>query len=91
MNIGALVFGFFCIAACICGGLYIVSVSAATPTYTDSYGQAPSAVTNTSQGIVTSEATTLTGSPLIALILVIAAIVVCAVVVLMYVVSKNFV
>lgn len=55
MNIGAAVFGVFCLVLIIAGGLFIIGTYAAQPAYVDTYGNTVSTSENT------TEATNVTG------------------------------
>lgn len=90
MNIGAAIFGVFCIVLMVAGGLYIISVNASQPVIKDTYGNTLSATSNTSQSIVNSEATTF-ATPTILLILIAAVIAVCVILFTFYIVSKGLI
>ena len=88
MNIGAAVFGAFCLILIIGGVVYIGAVNAQQTPLTDTYGNTLSPVANGSQQLVTT--TTTTGeSTGIWLILIAAVILVCLVIVGIYVAAKT--
>ena len=89
MNLGAIIFGVFCVFVLGAGLFYVAGVSHNQPTYTDTYGNTLSEQTNSS--INASEPTLVAGeSSVVPLILIVGAVFVCCVVFLMWLVAKQF-
>jgi hypothetical protein len=91
MNLGAAVFGVFCLVLVFAGVVFIVSVNAQQTPYTDTYGNTLSPASNQSQGLVGN--ITSTGGGLQAslpVILIAVAIVVCMLVFCIFLAAKVF-
>lgn len=89
MNIGAAVFGVFCLVLVFAGVIFIVSVNAEQPTYTDTYGNTLSPVSNQSQNLV-GNVTSTGGEVSLPLIIIAGVIVVCMIVFCIYLAAKVF-
>ena len=89
MNLGAAIFGLFCVFVIGAGVFYIVGTASSQPTYTDTYGSTQSPVTNAT--INASGNVTAVGESSIApLLLIVAIIVICTVIFLLHLASKMF-
>lgn len=89
MNLGAAVFGVFCLILVFAGVIFIVSVNAQQTPYTDTYGNTLSQTTNQSQNLV-ENITSTGGSVSLPLILIAGVIVVCMIVFCIYLAAKVF-
>jgi hypothetical protein len=88
MNIGAAVFGMFCLVAVFAGIVFIVAVNAQEPQYTDSYGNTLAG--NPSQALVGNISSNQAVQTNIPLVLIVGAIIVCMVVFCIYLAAKVF-
>jgi hypothetical protein len=90
MNLGAAVFGVFCLVLVFAGVVFIVSVNAQQTPYTDTYGNTLSSTSNQSQSLVSNITTTGGLQASLPLILIVGAIVVCMIVFCIYLAAKVF-
>lgn len=89
MNIGGIAFGVFCIFVVGCGLFYVAGVSSQQPAFVDTYGNAPSAITNSTANATAVPITTGETS-IVPLLLLVGVIFCCCVVFLLYLVAKHF-
>jgi len=88
MAMGAIVFGLFCLFAMVAGIIYVMAITNQQTTYTDTFGNTASPVTNTSQSVIDSTAS-IGSDTLIPLVIIGGVIAVIAVVFLIWVASKS--
>ena len=89
MNIGAAVFGVFCLVLVFAGVVFIVSVNAQQTPYTDTYGNTLSPTANQSQNLV-GNVTSTGGEVSLPLVLIAAAVVVCMLIFCIWLAAKVF-
>jgi len=88
MTVAAIAFGVFCLFVVVAGIIFIVSVTSQSPQITDTYGTAPSPITNTSRNLVTNETAT-AGNAMIPIILIGGVVLLIAVLFAFWVFSKG--
>ena len=89
MAIGAIVFGLFCLFAIVAGIIYVMAINNQQTTYTDTFGNTASPVTNTSQSVINATAS-IGSRTVIPLLLIGGVISVIAVVFLIWAASKYW-
>lgn len=90
MNIPAAIFGVLVVAAGIAAMVFVISVSASQPTYTDSYSGVLSNTSNTSSGLV-GNVTMVGQGAAVPIVLIAGVILFCVVIFAFYIAAKQFV
>ena len=89
MAIGAIVFGVFCLFAIVAWIIYVMAINNQQTTYTDTFGNTASPVTNTSQSVIDSTSS-IGSSTMIPLVLIGGVVAILATVFLIWVASKAW-
>lgn len=89
MNIGAAIFGLFCVFILGAGIFYTVGTMQQQPVYTDTYGNAYGNITNSSISHA-ENVTTVGGSTIGPLILIVGVVVLALVAFLLWIVAKTY-
>lgn len=89
MGIGEIVFGLFCLFAMVAGIIFILAINNQQTTYTDTFGNTASPVTNNSQDVVDTT-TSIGSSTMIPLVLIGGVIAMIAVVFMIWAASKSW-
>lgn len=87
MAMAGIIFGIFCLVVVVGSVMYVMAVNGQTTSYTDTFGNTPTAITNTSKGLVNTTVTIGTQS-VVPIILIGGVIAVCAIVFMIYAASK---